>query len=113
MNSEIGTEAVGWVSAALLLATIVQQVYTQWTSGKTEGVSPWLFVGQTLASLGFSIYSVMTGNVVFIVVNVALLFSALVGQAIYWRNCRREAATKNKPTNAPPCGKTGEPLRGT
>lgn len=82
-------DLIGWASAALLLATIVQQVYTQWKSGSTEGVSKWLFAGQTLASLGFAIYSGMTGNMVFLVVNVALLVSALVGQAIYWRNRRR------------------------
>lgn len=85
-------DLVGWASAALLLATIVQQVYTQWKSGSTEGVSKWLFAGQTLASLGFAIYSGMTGNMVFLVVNVALLVSALVGQAIYWRNRRRTKA---------------------
>ncbi|HEV7913073.1 MAG TPA: hypothetical protein VGP22_04865 [Albitalea sp.] len=82
-------ELVGWASAALLLATIVQQVYTQWKSGSTAGVSKWLFVGQTLASLGFAVYSAMTSNVVFLVVNLALLASAVVGEVIYWRNRKR------------------------
>ena len=86
-------ELVGWASAAVLLATIVQQVYKQWQSGATAGVSKWLFVGQTLASLGFSVYSAMTGNVVFLVVNVALLASAVAGELIYLRNRRRKAAT--------------------
>lgn len=88
-------DIVGWASAALLLATIVQQVYTQWKSGSTEGVSKWLFAGQTLASLGFAIYSGMTGNIVFLVVNVALLVSALVGQVIYWRNRRRSKSARH------------------
>lgn len=83
-------DLVGWASAALLLATVTQQVYTQWKSGSTAGVSKWLFVGQTLASLGFAVYSAMTGNTVFLVVNSALLVSALVGEAIYWRNRRRQ-----------------------
>ncbi len=89
MNPEI----VGWASAAVLLATIAQQVWKQWKSGSTAGVSKWLFVGQTLASLGFTIYSVMTGDPVFIAVNSALLVSALLGEAVYWRNRRRAART--------------------
>ena len=88
-------DLIGWTSAALLLATIVQQVYTQWKSGSTAGVSKWLFAGQTLASLGFAVYSGMTGNVVFLVVNVALLVSALVGQGIYWRN-RRQGRSRQR-----------------
>jgi len=86
----VSPDVVGWASASLLLATIVQQVWTQWKSGATAGVSKFLFVGQTLASAGFTIYSVMTDNLVFIVVNAALLVSALVGEAIYWRNRRRQ-----------------------
>ena len=87
MNPDI----VGWASAGVLLATIVQQVYKQWASGSTAGVSRWLFIGQTLASLGFTIYSALTGNVVFIAVNSALLVSGLVGQLVYRRNKRRQS----------------------
>ena len=92
MNPEI----VGWSSAAVLLATIAQQVWKQWASGSTAGVSKWLFVGQTLASLGFTVYSVMKGDPVFIAVNAALLLSALVGEAVYWRN-RRAAGVDPSP----------------
>jgi uncharacterized protein with PQ loop repeat len=90
--SEVNPELVGWASAGVLLATILQQVWKQWKSGSTEGVSKWLFVGQTFASAGFTAYSVMTGNLVFTVVNAALLLSALTGEAIYWRNRRRQRA---------------------
>lgn len=83
-------DLVGWASAAMLLATISQQVYTQWKSGATAGVSKWLFVGQTLASLGFAVYSALTGNMVFLVVNCALLVSAIAGELIYLRNRRRK-----------------------
>ena len=85
-------DLIGWASAALLLATIVKQVVTQWKTGSTAGVSKWLFGGQTLASLGFAVYSAMTGNMVFLTVNVALLVSAIAGQLIYWRNKRREGS---------------------
>ena len=96
MNPEI----VGWASATVLLATIVQQVWKQWTSGATAGVSKWLFVGQILASLGFTVYSTLQGDVVFIVVNAALLLSAIAGELVYWRN-RRAAHNKNKNAGTP------------
>jgi hypothetical protein len=51
------TEAVGWVSSAILVLTIAKQVYKQWREGSSEGVSKWLFVGQMAASLGFTVYS--------------------------------------------------------
>ena len=90
MNPDI----VGWAAAAVLLGTIGQQVWQQWRSGSTAGVSPWLFVGQTLASVGFTAYSAMTHATVFTVVNAALLCSGIAGQLIYRRNRRREAGRR-------------------
>ena len=98
----MAAEWIGWASAALLLATIVQQVYTQWRSGATAGVSRWLFIGQTLASIGFTAYSALTDNRVFLVVNAALVLSALAGQAIYWRNKRHGALKKQRAGEAGP-----------
>lgn len=83
------TEAIGWASAVILLWTIFHQVRKQWRSGDSRGVSSWLFIGQSAASLGFSIYSALLQNWVFLFVNVVLLCSAVAGQAIYWRNTRR------------------------
>ena len=97
MNSDIVFEAIGWAAAAILLATIVQQVWKQYRSGDTAGVSKWLFVGQSLASLGFTIYSWHTRNWVFVTVNAALLLSALVGEAIYFRNRRRKRRSQSVP----------------
>lgn len=84
------TELIGWASAAILLWTIFHQVRKQWRSGDSRGVSSWLFIGQSAASLGFSIYSALLQNWVFLFVNVALLCSAIAGQAIYRRNTRRQ-----------------------
>ena len=50
----IVTELIGWASSAILLATLVRQVRKQWREGTSEGVSRWLFVGQTAASAGFT-----------------------------------------------------------
>jgi hypothetical protein len=70
----------------ILLATIIKQVYKQWSEGSSEGVSKWLFIGQTSASVGFALYSYLLGNWVFLITNLALLASAIVGQVIFWRN---------------------------
>jgi uncharacterized protein with PQ loop repeat len=79
-------ELIGWVSSFILLATIGRQVYTQWQSGATAGVSKWLFIGQLAASTGYTIYSYLLHNWVFLFSNVALLLTAVAGEIIYSRN---------------------------
>jgi hypothetical protein len=86
-------ELIGWGSSVVLLVTLTRQVYTQWRSGATSGLSRWLFAGQLVASIGFAVYSWMLGNWVFLVTNLAILATALVGETIYLRN-RRRAATE-------------------
>ena len=83
------TEIIGWAAAITLLATISTQVYQQWRTRSTQGVSQWLFAGQVLASAGFTAYSVLVGNTVFIVTNLLILASAVFGQFLYWRNQRK------------------------
>ena len=83
-------EVIGWLSSAILLATLLRQVHTQWRERSTQGVSRWLFLGQFTASCGFLIYSVLLSNWVFVVTNAALLLTAVAGQIIYRRNVRRE-----------------------
>lgn len=90
----MGTEAIGWLSNLFLLMTMSKQVYTQWKSGSSEGVSSWLFVGQLATSTGFVIYSYLLGNWVFVSSNVLLLFVALIGQWLYRRNKRRAARSE-------------------
>ena len=84
----MATEMVGWAAAVVLLITITAQVVKQWRDRSSAGVSPWLFAGQALASAGFTVYSVLLGNVVFAVTNVLLLASAVFGQLLLWRNQR-------------------------
>jgi MtN3 and saliva related transmembrane protein len=85
------TELIGWLSAAALLATIGRQVYAQWRDGSSQGVSRWLFIGQLVASTGFVVYSWLLSNWVFVVTNLLMLVTALIGEAIYLRNRRRRA----------------------
>jgi uncharacterized protein with PQ loop repeat len=82
--------AVGWAASAILLATIASQVYRQWKEQTSKGVSRWLFIGQIAASAGFVVYSWMVSNTVFIVTNVLMLLSAIVGLLIVFHHRRQE-----------------------
>ncbi len=90
------TEAVGWTAAVLLLVTMVRQVWSQWSTGAVGGVSRWLFVGQVAASVGFTVYSLMLGNVVFAITNGLLTINAVAGLFIDRRNRRLKAARGEK-----------------
>jgi MtN3 and saliva related transmembrane protein len=86
----MGSEAVGWVSSVILVLTIAKQVYKQWQEGSSEGVSKWLFVGQIAASLGFTVYSWLVSNWVFVVTNALMLCNGLLGLLIVIHHRRRE-----------------------
>ncbi len=64
------------------------QVWRQWRSGEVAGVSKLLFIGQFTASVLFTIYSAMKADLVFIVVNTALVINALAGMMVNARNSR-------------------------
>lgn len=86
------TDMIGWISTFILCATISRQVYAQWKTKSTAGVSKWLFIGQLVASIGFVAYSVLLENWVFMFSNVFLVVTALVGQMIYTQNKKRSGA---------------------
>ena len=88
------TEIIGWASSIILLATLIKQVYKQWKEGTGEGVSHWLFAGQVLASIGFTIYSYMVGNWVFTITNAVLLVNNLIGLGLtfYFRKNKEKDA---------------------
>ena len=73
------TEIIGWVSSFILFLTVSRQIYKQWKAGTSEGVSIWLFIGQTAASLGFAVYSWLVWNPVFIFTNTMMVLNGLVG----------------------------------
>ena len=103
MSAELSRQAIGWVSSAVRVLTIGKQVYKQWQEGKTEGISSWLFVGQTAASIGFTIYSVLVKDWVFVVTNALMLINGVLGYIILMRNRRAAAAQlprQGAPTHA-------------
>jgi MtN3 and saliva related transmembrane protein len=77
-------EIIGWASSLILLATLVKQVHKQWSDGTSEGVSKWLFTGQFAASIGFTIYSYLIGNWVFVITNGLLTLNNIAGIMIYY-----------------------------
>jgi len=83
-------EAVGWVSSMILVLTIGKQVYKQWQEGSSEGVSKWLFVGQMAASLGFTVYSWLVDNWVFVVTNAVMLLNGLLGLLIVLHHRKKQ-----------------------
>jgi len=96
------TEAIGWTAALLLLVTMIRQVWSQWISGAVGGVSRWLFIGQVAASVGFTTYSVLLGNVVFALTNGLLTINAIAGLLIDRRNRRHQAERKAQGNDGAP-----------
>ena len=89
------TEIVGWVSSVILVMTLGKQVYKQWHDGTSEGVSKWLFIGQLAASIGFTIYSVLAWNTVFVVTNSLMVVNGLIGLGILLYHRRRESGSQS------------------
>jgi MtN3 and saliva related transmembrane protein len=85
------TPVIGWASSLILLMTLVKQVYKQWNEGTAEGVSKWLFLGQLLASIGFTVYSYRVGNWVFTVTNGLLTINNIIGIYLYFRYRKSDA----------------------
>jgi MtN3 and saliva related transmembrane protein len=89
------TDAIGWASTAILLVTIGRQVYSQWKSKATAGVSRWLFLGQISASVGFTTYSYLVHNWIFLFANAAMTGTAVVGELIYVSNRRHRVTASS------------------
>jgi uncharacterized protein with PQ loop repeat len=97
MKPPAGVEVLGWVSSLILLLTIARQIYRQWQEGSSEGVSTALFAGQMTASLGFTIYSFLIHNWVFVVTNALMLLNGIAGLGItIYQHRRKNSGGKTK-----------------
>ncbi|HWQ32094.1 MAG TPA: hypothetical protein VNQ79_04360 [Blastocatellia bacterium] len=110
------TEAIGWISSVILLLTIGRQVWKQWQEGASEGVSKWLFIGQIAASAGFTAYSILVGNPIFVITNLLMLLSATAGLCILlWQRHRaagRHSDRTKNPARQPECSPLRTPDHG-
>jgi uncharacterized protein with PQ loop repeat len=88
-------EIIGWASSLILLATLVKQVYKQWSEGTGEGISQWLFLGQLAASIGFTIYSYLVGSWVFMVTNFLLTLNNIIGIFLSFYFKKRQSPKTN------------------
>jgi MtN3 and saliva related transmembrane protein len=91
------TETIGWVSSVILLLTVGKQIHKQWQTESSEGVSKWLFIGQVAASTGFTVYSWLVGNWVFVATNTLMLLSAFVGLGVVLKHRRSEKRRSPQP----------------
>ena len=96
----MSADIIGWISAAILVLTISRQVYSQWRSGSIAGVSKWLFIGQMSASLGFTVYSWLVENWVFVFANFFILLTAVAGEGVYLHNKRKAQRNQAAPMHA-------------
>ncbi len=87
-----GADWIGWAATAVLMATLIRQIRKQWIADSVESVSVWLFVGQIAASVLFIIYSALVSNPVFVVTNILILGTAVVGQVLTVIKRRRQDA---------------------
>jgi MtN3 and saliva related transmembrane protein len=84
-------EVIGWVSSFVLLLTLIRQVKKQWEDKTSEGLSKWLFIGQLVASVGFTVYSYLVSNWVFTVTNGLLTINNIIGIYLYFRFLKKPA----------------------
>ncbi len=90
----MSSQIIGYVSSIILLLTIGSQIHKQWQSGTSKGVSIWLFIGQLLASVGFTIYSILIGNPIFIATNAAMGGAAILGLGIVLYHRRKNRSPR-------------------
>ena len=110
--SESMTQWVGWGASIVLCLTLASQLRAQWIAKSSEGVSPLLYIGQIFASLGFTVYSVLLKNYVFIVTNALLMVAAMVGLSLWFRyresgsdeSKAKEAEATDSTISGPPSG---------
>lgn len=89
---------LGWISSFILLLTLLAQLHRQWKERSALGVSKLLFVGQLAAQVGFSVYSFLLDNDVFLFTNLVLVFVSLSG--VYLTYKFKNEANSNSSENS-------------
>ena len=90
----MATQALGWMSSLILVLTVAKQVHKQWQEGSSRGVSKWLFIGQIAASAGFTAYSYLIHQWVFVFTNSLMLVNGVLGLVILWHHRHRRGGSQ-------------------
>ncbi|RYZ81259.1 MAG: hypothetical protein EOP04_24335 [Proteobacteria bacterium] len=93
----MGIQWIGWLSSMVLIATVAWQVRKQIRDQTSQGVSRWLYLGQTAAEIGFILYSYLLRNWVFVFTNTVLLLFNVVGYVVTIRHRRLRRTAELKP----------------
>lgn len=96
----MNVELIGWLASLLLITAIGLQLRAQWRHGADARVTPWLFVGNGLASAGFVVYAWLLDNPVFIFTNTLLLLAAAIGLHLRLRGDRSSSEPRSKAARA-------------
>ena len=83
------TQLIGWAAVTALFFTMAGQAWKQWKDDVKRGIGKYFFVGQVAASALFLAYSVLQGDLVFVVGNALVLTASIAGGLILWYNRAR------------------------
>jgi len=86
----MSAELIGWASSLILLLTLGAQTRKLYRTRSNQGVSRWLYVGELAAAVGFTTYSALLHNAVYITTNALGVLTSLFGLGFYLRNRRAE-----------------------
>ena len=89
------TEALGWISSALLVLAVLWILLERREKGARADLSLIALAGLATASLGLAAYSYLVGDPVFVVTGAALALCAVLGIAIGFRR-RRELGFRHR-----------------
>lgn len=86
----MSADVIGWASSLILLLTLGAQTRKLYRSRSNQGVSKWLYIGELAAAAGFTVYSALLHNAVYITTNALGVLTSVFGLAFYIRNRRGE-----------------------
>jgi len=82
----VSADVIGWASSVILLLTLGAQTRKLYRTRSNDGVSKWLYIGELAAAVGFTIYSALLHNAVYITTNSLGVLTSLCGLSCFIRN---------------------------
>lgn len=93
-------QAIGWISTLTLVPSLGHQTWKQWKERTAKGVSLSLYLGSLISSIGFTVYSWLVDNPVFVFANGLLIVNNVFGLYVQLRFRKKdERAERTNPTS--------------